>query len=303
MPLAGGTPRQLTDFALDVDSYRISPQDDRVLFSAGVFQDCGSDLACTSKRLDAAKADKSSAQIYDSMFVRHWDTWADGRRNTLFVAPLPAAGAAAVKGASAISATLAGDAPSKPFGGNDDFVWSPDGTSVVASIRVQGNQEPWSTNFDLYKLDATGKAAPVNLTAANPAWDAGPVFSADGKTLFYRAMKRPGFEADRFGLMALDLASGKAREIAPQWDRSADGITLSADGGTVYTTAQDMGEHPLFAVKVADGAVSKVVGEGSISAFDIAGDTLAFSRNSLKSGDQVFTSTTAAGACDHPERR
>ncbi|MGR4896134.1 prolyl oligopeptidase family serine peptidase [Stenotrophomonas sp. LARHCG68] len=296
MPLAGGTPRQLTDFALDVDSYRISPQDDRVLFSAGVFQDCGSDLACTSKRLDAAKADKSSAQIYDSMFVRHWDTWADGRRNTLFVAPLPAAGAAAVKGASAISATLAGDAPSKPFGGNDDFVWSPDGTSVVASIRVQGNQEPWSTNFDLYKLDATGKAAPVNLTAANPAWDAGPVFSADGKTLFYRAMKRPGFEADRFGLMALDLASGKAREIAPQWDRSADGITLSADGGTVYTTAQDMGEHPLFAVKVADGVVSKVVGEGSISAFDIAGDTLAFSRNSLKSGDQVFTSTTAAGA-------
>ena len=296
MPLAGGTPRQLTDFALDVDSYRISPQDDRVLFSAGVFQDCGSDLACTSKRLDAAKADKSSAQIYDSMFVRHWDTWADGRRNTLFVAPLPAAGAAAVKGASAISATLAGDAPSKPFGGNDDFVWSPDGTSVVASIRVQGNQEPWSTNFDLYKLDATGKAAPVNLTAANPAWDAGPVFSADGKTLFYRAMKRPGFEADRFGLMALDLASGKAREIAPQWDRSADGITLSADGGTVYTTAQDMGEHPLFAVKVADGAVSKVVGEGSISAFDIAGDTLAFSRNSLKSGDQGFTSTTAAGA-------
>ena len=296
MPLAGGTPRQLTDFALDVDSYRISPQDDRVLFSAGVFQDCGSDLACTSKRLDAAKADKSSAQIYDSMFVRHWDTWADGRRNTLFVAPLPAAGAAAVKGASAISATLAGDAPSKPFGGNDDFVWSPDGTSVVASIRVQGNQEPWSTNFDLYKLDATGKAAPVNLTAANPAWDAGPVFSADGKTLYYRAMKRPGFEADRFGLMALDLASGKAREIAPQWDRSADGITLSADGGTVYTTAQDMGEHPLFAVKVADGAVSKVVGEGSISAFDIAGDTLAFSRNSLKSGDQVFTSTTAAGA-------
>ena len=296
MPLAGGTPRQLTDFATDVDSYRVSPQGDRVVFSAGVFQDCGSDLACTSKRLEAEKATKTSGQVFDSMFVRHWDTWADGRRNTLFVAPLPAADAAAVKGASAISATLAGDAPSKPFGGNEDFAWSPDGKSVVASIRAQGNQEPWSTNFDLYKLDAAGKKAPVNLTAANPAWDAGPVFSADGKTLFYRAMKRPGFEADRFGLIALDLASGKTREIAPQWDRSADGITLSADGSTIYTTAQDMGEHPLFAVAVADGAVNKVVGEGSISSFDIAGDALAFSRNSLKSGDQVFTSTTTAGA-------
>lgn len=295
MPVAGGAPRQLTDFALDVDSYRISPQGDRVLFSTGAFQDCGSDLACTATRLKARETAKNSGVVFDSMFVRHWDTWADGRRNTLFVAPLPAAGAAAVKGASAISATLAGDAPSKPFGGNDDFVWSPDGRSVVASIRVQGRQEPWSTNFDLYRLDAAGKAAPVNLTAGNPAWDAGPVFSADGKTLYYRAMKRPGFEADRFGLMALDLASGKAREIAPQWDRSADGITLSADGSTIYTTAQDMGEHPLFAVKVADGAVSKVVGEGSISSFDLAGDALAFTRNSLRSGDQVFT-TTAAGA-------
>ena len=296
MPLAGGEPRQLTDFALDVDSYRISPQGDRVLFSAGVFQACGSDLACTSQRLDKDKADKSSGQVFDSIFVRHWDTWADGRRNTLFVAPLPAAGAAAVKGASAISATLAGDAPSKPFGGNEDFAWAPDGKTVVASIRVQGSKEPWSTNFDLYKLDAAGKQAPVNLTAANPAWDAGPVFSADGKTLFYRAMKRPGFEADRFGLMAMDVASGKVKEIAAQWDRSADGITLSADGQTIYTTAQDMGEHPLFSVAIADGTPTKLVGEGSISSFDVAGDALAFTRNSLKSGDQVFTSSTAAGA-------
>ena len=296
MPVAGGAPRQLTDFALDVDSYRVSPQGDRVLFSTGAFQDCGSDLACTATRLKEREKAKNSGVVFDSMFVRHWDTWADGRRNTLFVAPLPAAGAAAAKTATAISASLAGDAPSKPFGGNEDFVWSPDGSAVVASIRVQVRQEPWSTNFDLYRLDPAGRQAPVNLTAANPAWDAGPVFSADGRTLYYRAMKRPGFEADRFGLMALDLASGKAREIAPQWDRSADGITLSADGGTVYTTAQDMGEHPLFAVKVADGAVSKVVGEGSISSFDIAGDALAFTRNSLKSGDQVFTTTTAAGA-------
>ncbi|ELQ09004.1 exported peptidase, partial [Xanthomonas translucens DAR61454] len=89
-----------------------------------------------------------------------------------------------------------------------------------------------------------------------------PVFSADGKTLYYRAMKRPGFEADRFGLMAMDVASGKTREIAPQWDRSAGEIVLSADGGTVYTTADDIGQHPLFAVNVASGKVATVVADG-----------------------------------------
>jgi len=287
-PTTGGTPRQLTDFPVDVDSFHVSPQGDRVAFSSGVFQDCGSDLACTSKKLDAHKARKNTGEVFDSMFVRHWDTWADGRRNTLFVAPLPAGKAAAVKGASAISATLAGDAPSKPFGGNDDFTWSPDGKTVVAAIRVAGKQEPWSTNFDLYRLDAEGKQAPVNLTAANPAWDAGPVFSADGKTLYYRAMKRPGFEADRFGLMAMDVATGKTREIAPKWDRSAGEIVLSGDGTLIYTSADDMGEHRLFGVDIATGTAEVVADGGSIGSPVIAGTTLAYTKNSLKSGDQII---------------
>jgi dipeptidyl aminopeptidase/acylaminoacyl peptidase len=287
MPLAGGTPRQLTDFAVDVDSFQVSPQGDRVAFSAGVFQDCGSDLACTSKKLDAHKARKNTGEVFDSLFVRHWDTWNDGRRNTLFVAPLPAAKAAAVKGASAISATLAGDAPSKPFGGNDDFTWAPDGKSVVASIRVAGREEAWSTNFDLYRLDAEGKQAPVNLTAANPAWDAGPVFSADGNTLYYRAMKRPGFEADRFGVIALDLASGKTREIAPDWDRSAGEVVLSQDEKSFYTAADDLGEHRLFNIDIATGKATVVAEGGSVGSPVIAGSTLAYTKNSLKSGDQI----------------
>ncbi len=287
MPLAGGTPRQLTDFAVDVDSFQISPQGDRVAFSAGAFQDCGSDLACTSRKLDAHKARKNTGEVFDSLFVRHWDTWNDGRRNTLFVAPLPAAKAAAVKGASAISATLAGDAPSKPFGGNDDFTWAPDGKSVVASIRVAGREEAWSTNFDLYRLDAEGKQAPVNLTAANPAWDAGPVFSADGNTLYYRAMKRPGFEADRFGVIALDLASGKTREIAPNWDRSAGEVVLSQDEKSFYTAADDLGEHRLFNIDIATGKATVVAEGGSIGSPVLAAGTLAYTKNSLKSGDQI----------------
>jgi dipeptidyl aminopeptidase/acylaminoacyl peptidase len=290
-PISGGTPRQLTDFPVDVDGFHISPQGDRVVFSSGVFQACGSDLACTSKKLDAHKARKNTGEVFDNLFVRHWDTWNDGRRNTLFVAPLPAAKGAAVKGASAISATLDGDAPSKPFGGNDDFAWAPDGKTVVASIRVAGKQEPWSTNFDLYQLDVEGKQAPVNLTAANPAWDAGPVFSADGKTLYYRAMKRPGFEADRFGVMALDLATGKAREIAPTWDRSAGEIVLSADGSSFYTAADDLGEHRLFNIDIASGKAMVVAEGGSIGSPVIAGTTLAYTKNSLKSGDQIVVAS------------
>ncbi|MCA0298895.1 MAG: S9 family peptidase [Proteobacteria bacterium] len=295
LPLVGGAPRQLTAFALDVASYKVSPDGTRVLFSTDTFADCKADFACTKKRLDDTAAKKSSGMVYDGLFVRHWDTWADGRRSRLFVAALPEGKAKPVSSATSLTDRLDGDAPSKPFGGADEYTWSPDGASVVAAIRVAGKGEAWSTNFDLYQVAADGSSAPVNLTASNPAWDTGPVFSADGKTLFYRAMKRPGFEADRFGLMAMDLATKQVREIAPSWDRSADGIVVSKDGATIYTTAQDVGQHPLFAVDVASGTAKPVVAEGSISAFDIAGDTLAFTRNTLKTGDQLFT-TTLAGA-------
>src|SRR5690606_3368271 len=137
------------------------------------------------------------------------------------------------------------------------------------SVRIAGRSEPWSTNFDLYRLPLDG-GAPVNLTEANKAWDAGPVYSADGRTLYYRAMKRPGFEADRDAIMAMDVASGRSREIAPDWDRSPSSLEPSADGRALYVAAQSMGEYPLFRVDLASGEVTELVGEGTVSAYDIA---------------------------------
>jgi len=292
MPVEGGAPRQLTDLPVDVDAFLLSPDGHRVALQASAYPECGSDLACTKKKADAKPA--SSGVVFDHVFIRHWDTWADGRLNRLFVAPL---GADMARSVTLLGADLVADVPSKPFGDLTDVAWAPDGQSLVVSARLSNGAEPTSTNFDLYRLQADGQGKAQNLTAANPAWDAGPVFSADGKTLYYRAMKRPGFEADRFGLIAMDLATGATRELDPQWDRSAGGITLSADGKTIYTTTEDLGEAPLFAVDVASGKATKVLGDGTVSAFALAGPTLAFTRNSLKSGDQLFA---AAADGSHP---
>ena len=293
MPVAGGEPRRLTDTAVDVDGYKLSPDGRQVALALAVFPDCKADLGCTRKKLDEAGAAKASGQVFDRMFIRHWDTWNDGRLNRVFAAKLGGEGMA--KGGTLLSGDIAGDIPSKPFGDLSDFAWSPDGTSVAMSVRQADREEPWNTNFDIWLVAADGSGA-RNLTAANKAWDAGPVFSADGKTLYYRAMARPGFEADRFALMAMDLATGKARELAPKWDASADGITLSADGQWLYTTAQALGQHPLFRVSLANGAVETVVDDGSVSAFDLAGPTLAVSRNSLKSGDVLYATSADGNA-------
>ncbi|MDQ3229140.1 MAG: S9 family peptidase [Pseudomonadota bacterium] len=286
--VGGGAPRQLTNLAGDVGGYKVSPDGKRVALSAEAFADCKSDFACNKTRLDATGAKKSSGVVYDRMFIRHWDTFNDGRLNRVFVADLPSGKDKALTAVTLVGGDIIGDVPSKPFGDTSEFAWSPDGGSFVMSARTADRAEPWSTNFDLLQVAADGSGTAKNLTASNLAWDTGPVFSTDGRTLYYRAMKRPGFEADRLALMAMDLASGTTREIAPRWDSSADGITLSEDGKTIYTTAQHMGEHPLFAVDIESGGVTEIVGDGSVSSFELAGETLAFTRNTLQGGDELF---------------
>ncbi|MDI9240829.1 S9 family peptidase [Lysobacter sp. LF1] len=293
IPAGGGTPKQLTAFSADVGGFRLSPDGKRVAINLETFAECKADLACSQKKLDERGKQKNSGMVFDRIFIRHWDAWNDGRLNRLFVTTL---GDKPATTATLVSGDVHGDVPSRPFGDSSEYTWAPDGQSLVFSARIADAKEPTSTNFDLYRVNADGTGAAKNLTAANPAWDTGATFSADGKTLYYRAMKRPGFEADRFGLMELDLASGKLREIAPKWDRSADDITLANEGKTIYTTATDMGEHPLFAVDIATGEAKRLVGDGSISAIDLAGPTLALTRNSLKTGDVLYTTSADATA-------
>ncbi|MEO7251863.1 MAG: S9 family peptidase, partial [Arenimonas sp.] len=293
-PVAGGAARQLSSYPADVGAYKISPDGKSVALAMEVFNDCAT-LACSKKRLDDTAARKASGVLYDKTFIRHWDTWADGRRSQLFVAAFAVDGKLAGEPVK-ISRDIDGDVPSKPFGDAGEFEWSPDSRSIVFSARVAGKSEPWSTNFDLYLVPASGTALPKNLTVANKAWDAGPVFSADGKTLFYRAMKRPGFETDRFALMAMDMASGRSRELDPLWDASADTIHLSDDGKRIYTQAFEMGQHPLFAFDIAAGQATRVAGEGAISSFDLRGDTLVFVRETLKSPGQLFAARSDGSA-------
>lgn len=286
LPMAGGEAAKVTDLPLDVDNFRLSPQGDRLALSLAVFRDCA-DLACTKARLDEQAKSKASGRVYDKLFVRHWDTWADGRNAVLYSLALDGAGHAAGAPVS-LSGTLDGDVPSKPYGDKQEYRFSPDGKTVAFSVRIAGKKEPWSTNFDIYTTAAAGGGAPRNLTAANLAWDAKPIFSPDGKTLAYVAMDRPGFEADRFHLVLLDLASGNKRSLGQNWDRSVGDYRWRADGKALLINAEDLGQHRLFSMDAASGKVVAMTGAGAVGEFDVVRDTVVYSQANLASGAQLF---------------
>src|SRR5690348_1337100 len=68
LPMSGGEAVQITDYPLDVGSFKFSSGGGRIALGMDVFRDCN-DLKCTRERLDAAAANKVSARSYDSLFV------------------------------------------------------------------------------------------------------------------------------------------------------------------------------------------------------------------------------------------
>ncbi len=278
-----GEPKQVTDLPLDVSGFTLSPDGTQLAVAMEVFVDCP-DLACTVDRLKANSESKSSAMVYDRLFVRHWDTWKDGRRSHVFV--VPATGGDAVD----VTRGLDGDVPPKPFSGMEEVTFTPDGKALVFSARVEGGSEPWSTNFDLYKAPADGSEAPKQVTS-NPAWDSHPTFSPDGKTLAYLAMKSPGFEADRFRLVLRAWPSPEERVLTENWDRSVGGFFFSPDSKTIYATAGDTGHVRLFSIDVQSGEVRELWGEGHVRspALIPQQDLLVFGLDDLTRPVDLFT--------------
>ena len=257
-----------------------------MLVSADVYRDCPS-LACTKQRLDAAAHAPGHGQLYDKVFVRHWDTWSDGRRSQLFSIAQDASG---IANGTPVNLTtgLDGDVPGKPFGGTEDYAISPDGQQVAFSIRAVPAGEPWSTNFDVYLVAASG-GTPRNLTADNPAWDAQPAFSPDGSTLAYAAMERPGYESDRFHLVLLNLQSGAKRPLTQNWDRSIGSFAWAHDGKMLLATTDHLGQHPLWAIDAATGRASAITGDGEVEGFSVGTKRVYFTLSNLANPADLYS--------------
>jgi dipeptidyl aminopeptidase/acylaminoacyl peptidase len=288
----GGEPLQITNLPLDVGTFRISPMADRLLVSLDVFRNCA-DLACTKQRLVAVSHNPAHGVLYDRIFARHWDTWSDGRRSQLFAIALDAAGLANGTPVN-LTAGIDGDVPNKPFGGREDYAFSPDGQQVAFSVRSLPVGEPWSTNFDVYAV-AAGGGTPRNLTADNAAWDGKPAFSPDGSSLAYVAMDRPGFEADRFHLVLLNLHTGIKRPLTQNWDRSISAFAWSRDGKMLFATTDHLGQHPLWAIDANSGRASAITGAGDVEGFSVGPQKITYAQSNLANPADLYAVGFAGG--------
>ena len=251
----------------DVDHIVISPDAKKVAFSKQVLVE---KLMAKDKYADASK---STAYVFTDLNHRHWDYFNEGKYNHIFVVNA----SESVEKAKDLLEGKTWDAPQRPFGGAEDFIWSPDSSQLLYVVKpLSGAEYAQSTNTDIFAYDLnSGKLK--NLTESNKGYDVNPKFSPDGKNLSWQSMEREGFEADKNDLKIMDWKTGQTTNLTKNWDESVTGsVFWSQDSKNIFYTAAFRGTQQLFSLNLQTSKVMQLT-KGD---FDV-NDIFAQEKNSL----------------------
>jgi dipeptidyl aminopeptidase/acylaminoacyl peptidase len=241
---------------------------------------------------------QSNVQVYESLNYRHWDTWEDGKFDHVFVAPLVNGKPGAAKD---LMPGEAYDCPQKPFGGDEDFIWSPDSKKVIyVAKKKSGTDYAISTNTDLYEYDlATG--ATKNLTESNEGYDVNPAFNQQG-TLAWLQMKRDGYESDKQDLV---VNTGMSVVNLTRFNDAihVESFRWSDDNRNIFFTAPVNGTLQLFVVD-NPGMTMKMpdIKQLTKGDYDItgivaqSGNKLVVSRTDMNHAAELFTVDVTNGS-------
>jgi len=292
----GGEARQVTKISTEASQAIWSPDSKQLAFVSSVFPEYSDKPFKESdelnrKKLEDLEKSKVKGRVITQLLYRHWDSWVDGKRQHLFVAP--------VEGGEPRDVTP-GDRDAVPtsstFSAGDDFDFSPDGSALAYTATPwPTREEAWSTNHDIYEVDL--KTGVSRQITTNRAADAFPRYSADGKYIAYRAQERAGFEADRWQLMVYDRAKGGVRSLTSGLDTSVEAFEWTSDSRKLVFEAEEEGYKPIWVVGVGGGDSKRVIRKGVCGEISLPhdGKRVYFTSHQMTRSAEVFSVKLSGG--------
>ncbi len=283
IPVNGGTPVQISNPDSLLADKNISPDGKYILSNkeVKVKKNSGKDFY--------PELTKSNVLIYDNLNDRHWDKWEDGSFDHVFISPV-----GKTEDGKDIMPDEPYDCPTKPFGGDEDYIWRPDSKAVVyVTKKKYGKEYAISTNTDLYEYDIeTGKTQ--DLTTGNKGYDLNPSYNKQGQ-LAWLQMKRDGYESDKQDLVVSAGEHGTVNLTQSRDDIHVEGYKWSDDGKSIFFYAPINGTLQLFQVTNAASPQNHIIRQLTMGDFDVngiigqSGNKLIVSRTDMNHAVELYT--------------
>jgi dipeptidyl aminopeptidase/acylaminoacyl peptidase len=291
IPVAGGNPMTVGNADSMLVNEKISADGKYMISSEEV------KVKKLTGKENYADLQKSNVYIFDNLNYRHWDTYEDGNFGHVMLTPLQ-------NGVAGTPIDLMPgepyDCPQKPSGGDEDFVWNPNGKEVVYCTKKKyGTAYAISTNTDLFAYNIeTGKTR--NLTEGIMGYDINPSFNGKGE-MAWLSMKREGYEADKQDLIVSNGIT-KMNLTASRDDIHVEGYRWSDDGKNIFFFAPINGTLQLFSVNYPGltkmAAVVRQITKGDFDVNGIvgqSGNTIIVSRTDMNHAAEIYSVDISTG--------
>ncbi|MCD8179853.1 MAG: S9 family peptidase [Tannerellaceae bacterium] len=284
MDAEGNNRRRVSNHEGGINGFLFSPDESKVLFYADIKY---------SKRASDLYPDlpKATGRVVDDLMYKHWDEWVETIPHP-FIASFD--GKTVGEGLD-IMAGEPYECPMKPFGGVDDFSWSPDGSRLAYTCRKKtGLEYSVSTNSDIYIYDLEKKST-YNITEGMMGYDTHPQFSPDGTYIAWLSQERDGYEADKMRLFVASAWGEKKGDLTSDFDYNVDAFQWSDDSKSIYAISCKEAVTHIWEIGLRKQIRQITTGQYDYVDMDAVGDKMVAIRQSMESPSEVFAINTTTG--------